>query len=274
MIDAQFSVATVLKPYVGFEADYQGESCRRPIMFPGGLSPNAGKPGYASNLIAGVPVPYGSKVSLWVPTIYRNGATEPEQPPDLQVIPYRFQFIWRLKNLQDYRMGIGDSAYHFPKQSPGATGQVVVPAGQKVIIYEGSPQTFSQSLTAPNSQFSGEYFATQQAVLERIEFESTTPLPPFIPGGADGAYQQGVAALSGVDVNETVSFNCIQMDAEGDELLIAMDRLGGEGEVSGETTWNFTDNSSVDFAVSVFFGAGSGTTIRDLGIYLLTGANP
>lgn len=269
LADAQFSVARIFRPVSGFETIYDGQSSRRPIMIPGGLDQDAGKTGFRSNLIAGIPVPMGSKIMLWIPTIFQNTGGD---PPDLLVIPYRYQFIWRLRNLTDFKNR--RASYHFPRQSPGANNNVVVPAAQKVMTFETSEQTFNSNATPAASMFSAESFTTSRSVLERIEMVSQTPLPPLLTGGADGAYQQGVASFTGVSVEETVTFNCIQMDAEGDELLIAMDRLGGEGEVASSETWDFSNPNGTDFGVSLFYGTGSGSTIRDLGIYVFTGSNP
>jgi len=95
------------------------------------------------------------------------------------------------------------------------------------------------------------------------------PLSPA-GGGAIASYQQGVANLTGVNFNQTLAFNSIQLDAEGDEMLITVDR-----DSPGFTgNWNFTDESSEDFGMSLFFGNGSGSVIRDLGIYVFTGSNP
>lgn len=273
LADAQFSVARVFRPFLGFESIYEGVTSRRPILIPGTLDPDAGRPGYATNLVSGISVPFGSKVMLWVPTIYLNSGDA--ENPDLLVVPYRYQFIWRLRNIRDYQIRRGRSAYHFPRQSPGAGGNVVVPSAQNIVVFEGPQQTFDSLATAPGSQFSSEVFATHQTVLERIEFESTTPLAPFIPGAATpAAYQQGVATFTGVTVDQQVTFNCLQLDAQGDELLIAVDRLGGMGEVTSATAWDFANPNGVDFGLSLFFGAGSGSIIRDLGVYVFTGSNP
>lgn len=265
LADAQFSVARVFRPFEGFETVYQDKSPRTPIAVPGNLDPDVGATGFDANLISGIPVPMGSKVMLWLPTIYQRTS---EDPLELQVVPYRYQFIWRLRNLRDFRAR--RSAYHFPRQSLGANNEFVVPAAQKVVLFEGPNTTRNQG---PAGQFSAtsEVFSTHQGVLERLEFPSVTPVAPRTPADAAASYQQGVANFSGVEDNQTVTFNSIQMDAEGDELLIMIDRLDDEGFTSN---WDFTDASSTDFGLSLFFGSGSGSIIRDLGIYVFTGSNP
>lgn len=270
LADAQFSVARIFRPFEGFETVYDNQPSRRPIMVPGTLDPDAGQPGFRDNLVAGIPVPMGSKVMLWIPTIFLNAGGD---PPDLLIVPYRYQFIWRLRNLKDFQNR--RAAYHFPRQSPGAGGNTIVPAAQRVLTFEGAETVFNSNTTPSASMFSQETFTTSRAVLERLELVSQTPLPPFLPSGAtDAAYQQGIATFTGVDLEETVTFNAIQMDAEGDELLIAIDRLGPEGNFTSDPNWDFSNPNGIDFGLSLFFGSGSGSVLRDLGIYVFTGSNP
>ena len=266
LADAQFSVARVFRPVEGFESIYGGQSSRQPINIPGGRDPDAGQTGFDPDLISGIPVPMGSKVMLWIPTIFQDNGGG-----DFQIVPYRYQLIWRLRNLRDFRERRGRSAYHFPRQSPGASNQFVVPAAQNIIIYEGPKQTRNNGPTGSQFSMTPEVYGTHDAVIERIEFPSATPLPPLVAAGVNGAYQQGVAALSGIEVNDTVTFNCVQFDAQGDELVIALDRLDDEGTTG---PWNFSDPNGTDFGLSNFFGTGTGSIIRDLGIYVFTGSNP
>lgn len=265
--DAQFSVARVFKPFPDFETTYQGLSTRIPILFPGTLDPDAGRSfaggSFDANLVAGIPVPYGSKVQLWFPTIYLNTGTV--EDPELLIEEYRWQAIWRLRNLRDFKAR--RSAYHFARESAGASNQFVVPATQEVVLFEGPKQTLNSAGKAPGTLYSEEQFATHQGILERYSFPSATPLPGKVPGGAaDASYQQGVSAFAGVNTNRQVTWNKVELDAGGDELILALDRLPTSG-----ATWNFT---TVDQGVSLFFGTGSGATIRDLGVYVFTGANP
>lgn len=266
LADAQFSVARVFRPYEGFETDYSGQTVRRPIAIPGNLDPDALQPsGFDSNLIAGIPVPMGSKVMLWIPTIFQDNGDG-----DFGIVPYRYQISFRLRNIRDFRER--RSAYHFPRQSPGAGGEFVVPAAQKVVLFEG-PRT--QLINGPaTSQFSTvpEVFATHEAVVERITFPSELPMPPLVPGGALGSYQQGVVDFGGAfNANQTVTFNSIQLDCEGDELMIAVDKADNQ---NNDDTWNFSDPNGTDFGFSQFFGTGTGAIVRDLGIYVFTGSNP
>lgn len=280
LADAQFSIVRVLRPYAGFETDYQGLTSRRPIAFPGGLDENAGRTGYDANLQAGTRIPLGSKVSLWIPTVWRVFSAD-GLPSALEPLNYRWQVIWRMRSLADYRLNPGSVAYHLASQSTGANSQYIVPASQKVVIFEGPPQ----HLDAPpsTSPYDGENYATHQGFLERYTFPSATPLPPLVPGGGIGSFQQGLANLPNINVNQQVTWNQITMDAEGDEMILLVDRLPVP-EISGladldETLWDFSETLSdgftygVDYGFSLIFGNAAGT-FPNLGVYLMTGSNP
>ena len=264
LADAQFSVARVFRPFEGFEDVYEGKPVRQPIAIPGNLDQDASKDGFDPNLISGIPVPFGSKIMLWIPTIFQDTGGG-----DFLVVPYRYQFIWRLRNLRDFKER--RAAYHFTRESPGAGSppEFVVPAAQKGVIFEGPKLTLNTS--PPTSQFAmtDEVFADHEVVNERLTFPSLVTLPPLTPSGVNASYEQGVATLPGSDSNETALFNSIQLDAEGDELLIMVDLRDDDDS----KTWNFAANQS-DGGFSQFYGTGSGAIIRDLGIYVFTGSNP
>jgi hypothetical protein len=235
-------------------------------LFPGVLDPDAGRTfaggTFDPNLVAGIPVPMGSKIQLWIPTVYLESGGE------LIIVPYRWQAIWRLRNLRDFKAR--RSAYHFAKESAGANNQFVVPSMQETVLFEGPKQEFNSNARAAATIYNTETFATHEALLERYYFPTATPLPGKIPGGAsDASYQQGVAAFAGVNVNQQVTWNKIELDAGGDELILAVDRIPD----SPTDTWNFLLTQK-DFGLSLFFGDGSGSIIRDLGVYVFTGANP
>jgi hypothetical protein len=272
LVDAQFSVARIFRPFEGFEAIYSGQTVRRPIAIPGNLDPDARQTtGFDPNLIAGIPVPMGSKIMLWIPTIFMETGED-----DFQIVPYRYQFAFRLRNIRDFRERRGRSAYHFPRQSTGANSQFVVPAAQKIVVFEGPNVTLNTSPVGGTFGVNAdETFATHQALLERLVFPSATPMAPLSPagGGALGSYQQGVAdfGTGAVNINQTVTFNSFQLDSEGDELMIFVDK---EDNQTQNDIWNFSDPNGTDFGFSQFFGTGTGAVIRDLGIYVFTGSNP
>ena len=113
LVDAQFGVARVIKPFPGFESVYQGQPVSTPIAFPGTLDDDAGKPGFDPNLLKGIPVPLGSKILLWIPTAFNQTPAGDFQ----NVVDYKYKFLFRLRNLRDFRES--RKAYHFPKNSPG-----------------------------------------------------------------------------------------------------------------------------------------------------------
>ena len=270
LADAQFSVAKVVRPFPNFESVYQGLPVSVPIAFPGTLDRFAGRPGYDPNLISGIPVPFGSKVMIWIPTIFSNvvGSLESKVVP-----PYRYRFIWRLRSIQDFRNS--RAAFHFPKQSPGQDNQFVVPSAAKVAIYEGAGQNYATNTTEePISQFTSYEEARQAAFLEAISFPSLVPSPPKTPDGSPGSFQQGMAASGGAGGNTTVTYNSIQLDAEGDELIILVDR--NFTPTDDNRFWDFTAGTQ-DFGFSAFYGTANGarsTAVPDLGIYVFTGSNP
>ena len=72
LVDAQFGIAKILRPYAGFEADYQGNQVSNAIALTErgiALDPLAGKPGYAPNLLRGLPVSLGARIVLWIPNV-------------------------------------------------------------------------------------------------------------------------------------------------------------------------------------------------------------
>ncbi len=246
LADAQFGAAKVLRPFVGFEAVYQGLSGDTPIAIPGALAELAGKEGYNANLIAGAPVPFGAKLLFWFPTVLGvSGAT------------YQYEFVWRLRNLQDFRQN--RQAYHFPKQSLGVNSEYVIPASKKVVVYEGYRET--SLLGGISNQM------TSEAVKEAVVFNTIVAKTPKAPNGADATIQQGLG-LAGSDAdNGRASYNAVSMDAEGDELLIYVTKK------DSVAPWDFT-NIGGDLKFSNFFGNGTGKVYPDLGVYLFSGSNP
>lgn len=246
LADAQFGVSRIVKPYLNFETDYQGVSGEKPIAIPGDLDPEAGKDGFDPKLLAGIPVPFGSKIVLWLPTLRKLGAQG-------GIIPYRYQVIFRVRNIRDFREN--RSAYHFPRQSVGEDSQFVVPACQKTVLYEGTqPLTVGSGATAD---------ANHQLVGENYSPTSEVGGAPFVPGGAsDAAYQQGLGD------NENITYSEMQMDCIGDEMIILV-------TAPSDAAWDF-ESGGRDDGFSKFFGTADGTRnpIRDLGVYIFSGSNP
>jgi len=245
MADAQFGVAKVLKPYLNFESDYQGVSGSKPIAIPGNLDQKAGTAGYNSALLGATAVPFGSKIVLWLPTLRRTFQST--------VVEYRYQILFRLRNVLDFQLD--RKAYHYPRQGVGENNEVVVPACQQGVIYEGvEPQTTGSGASAD---------AFQRLVGETYTPTSEVAQAPFVPGGGgDAVYQQGLGN------NSKVTFAVMQLDCTGDEMIILATKSNG-------ANWDF-DASGQDSGFSEFFGTADGarSVIRDTGIYVFTGSNP
>lgn len=264
--DAQFSIANTLRPFPGFESVYQGQPVSVPIAIPGSLDSLAGKSEYDENLIAGTPVPFGSKLVVWLPTILRPVAA----PQNFQVIKYRYLFVWRMRNLRDFKAT--RTPYHIPRETKGANSQAVLPASVNALAFEssrtdsfdfqGSSQPLSDTTTYPEAIIPESFIAASSGV---------NPLrAPLTPSGTEAAIQQGVTTAR---ENSEVFYTCFQVDALGDEILILVNRDDDSGE-----TWDFSAPGGgfggIDFQFSQLFGDNNGSPNRDSGIYLLSGANP
>lgn len=269
LADAQFSAGIAYRPFQGFEQVYQGLSTQIPIAIPGVLDPDAGKAGMDPNLLAGIPVPFGSKLVLWVPTIFNEGPG-----PGLSIREYRYRVIWRMRNLRDFRTN--RLPYHLPRQSVGQQAQFVVPAAAHVTLFEGLAQ--SEVAAGSISQFQTRRESVSEAVIETITARSAIPGPALTPSGEEAAYQQGLATNNGsIGSNLTVTYNPIQLDTMGDEFIILVDRPVNPQTIQEDPgVWNFDQDGGLDAGFSAFYGTANGfrAPITDLGVYVLTGANP
>ena len=263
LADAQFSAVRVFRPFAGFESVYEGLAVEdQPIAIPGDLDQNAGNTGFSPNLLAGIPVPYGSKLTLWIPTVI----SESSPVSGLIARPYRYTVLWRLRNLRDFN--VDRKPYHFPRSSEGEGGLFVVPAAQQTSIYDATPQTLSVS---PGSDFAAERLATQEVSAEAFKFQSNLASVALTPTGVAADYQQGLAA-TGAGSNRTATFNVVQLDCMGDEMIILISRDPTEQS----DTWSFSNVFSEDRGLSAFYGTNGGTreVIDTLGVYVLSGSNP
>lgn len=236
LADAQFGIVNVLKPFPTFTTVYEGLPGDTPVAFPGGLDPDAGKPGFSANLQKALSVPMGSKLEVWIPTI-----ALPSAPPQNR---YNYQFVFRLRNLRDFRER--RSAYHFPKSSVGQDAQFVIPAGKRTILFEGGVSTDTV----------GNHVNTTVTSFESVQPKTGVLVPARTPTGAPAALQQGLgAATLG---NTTATFDIVTLDAEGDELIILVTK-------DREAVWSFDTDDSLfrDFY-----------SLPDVGIYVFSGSNP
>jgi len=260
MADAQFTLVNPLRPFEGFEEVYQGQSVTRPIAFPGTLDINAGKNGYASNLLGAIPVPLGARLGIWIPAAVA-----------LQIVRvYTYTLHWRMRSLQDFRNAAGNNdlrrPYHLRNQSPGAPDttvgtqpRFVVPCANDSIIYE-QPE--------PATLFDPGIARTLKQVYEIGEAAGS--FNPFTPTGTEAIFQQGVLdpAVVGTQVAGDPIFTPLWTDVMGDELLITVTR-----DVDDGANWDF---AGVDLPFSNIYGDGNGThgLYPQVGIYIFTGTNP
>ena len=277
--DAQLGIVRILRPYVGFEAIYEGQSSVKPIMFTeptgdstGGqmLDPSAGQSGYNPWLVRGVPVSPGQRVVIWLPAIV---ATELEVGTE----PYNFLIWWRYRNAFDYRNSPERIPYHFPSQTPGVADTTPLIAGPRVVI--------------PAAQQSV-LFAEQEVAtvggrsIFNLRANDVSPRPgndPFIfqplivdSSGAtkNGVIQQGLLdpTVVGTPLADLPLYNSYDLIALGDELLIGAYRLGTTNV--NFANWNFVGGIHTDILFSDLFGNGLGTAFTNIGIYIQTGKAP
>lgn len=253
LVDSQISFPTILKPLPTFESVYQGVVATTFMAFPGGLDPESAKgtPGYASNLQGGIPVPYGSRLTIWLPYVPTGGT-----PP-----VYEYRFIFRLRNVEDFRLRrqpyhLPDQQYGVPDTSSGApVDRFVVVAGSQILAYEQGEPTG----------------------LVNLDTERWSPMGGLLQGAAPlGAAGQGLILSQGVMDPATQPnyanqplFNIFRCDAEGDELVILCRRR----DVDTDRFWDF-GGPDATFADLYGTGGGKHSPIPNLGIYVFTGVNP
>lgn len=264
MVDAQLTIARVLKPFENFEDVYQGQDGRIPIAIPCERDPRAGTPGFSPDLMTGFSVPEGARCIFWIPMCF---ISDPQSEFPFQ--SYSYRFVWRFNNLGDYRAPAENEPrrpYHVATQSPGAADttfgvpspRVTIPASWGDILIEGSePATGSFN--------------------SNLRIEQITPkidnladlLQPILPDGARGVMQQGVFDPATSGGAEMPIFLPFWRDAEGDELIILVRRT------DPTEAWDFTD-PLLDLAFSNVYGTGDGAhpIFRDVGIYIQTGTTP
>lgn len=261
IVQPVFSIARLLRPYINYDDDYQGQTTMRPIMFTekganeqgSPLDPQAGKAGFAPDLIRGLPVPFGSRVVVWIPIFDA----------------YRYIVAWRARNLYDYRTE--RMPYHVPKQGQGVPdtsvvanqARVPIPAAWQPILYEGAEPAHNSIGTT--SVYAGEHHINTGSI---PQYGGVALDQPLVPGGAEGKFQQGIAdpGVFGETPNWP-TFVPIEMFAAGDEMLIGCYREATQAD----PTWDFVAGPPAgrDYTFFTLFNA---TT--DLGVYVLTGSAP
>lgn len=281
LADAQFGIAKILRPYAGFDAQdtgggvplgsYQGKDGGYPILFTEGgqaLDEAAGEEGYSPNLVRGVQVPYGSRITLWMPML-------PIREVDAVPNSYEVSWSWRMRNVYDFRQR--RIPYHYPKQSAGVPfggqSRVIIPSATQSVVYnQNEPTTVSNGIVATAGQ-------NVHAESMLLSFSQPFRKDPLLPGTASfGTISQG---LSPVEPSQ-VEFAVLELQATGDELVI------GYSKPAGLSAWDFTAPQpannpplpgGADYLMSAAFGALSKTLnppngFPDWGIYVLAGSAP
>lgn len=285
--DAQFSLTATLRPYQGFDAQpggagtgsYQGVAGTTPILFTEGgkpLDPLAGTTGYSKRLVKGLSVPFGARVSIWVPaaTLFRNTV-------------YDWFVIWRQRNVFDYR--VSRLPFHYPKQGQGqadttagdAGPRVVIPSAYQTIVFNGIGPGFGNA--AATSGDSAQSDAQELLKVASVGFPfGTPPLLPPIPGIAAGVLN-GVIEQGIIDPNAlglfTSSWITWDMQAVGDEMIVGCikDANLRNGSASGTTNWDFTVSQVAggDNVFGILFGntqaGGFNPPFPDFGVYVNVG---
>lgn len=256
LADAQFSVAKILVPCVGWEAYYSGhDSYFRPMFLTEDgvrYDASAGKPGYASRLIKGLSVPVGSRILLWLPRFpVMFGTTAGERN-------YTFHIGWRLRNLFDFRTT--RIPYHFPRQKEGVpdTGtldpgpRVVIPGAGHSIVDTQTPQAFP--LHVENNVIGDGIKVGYPALSMGVAVD-----PQYLD-----TIQQGFFNSATYTAWCNPSFMTYDLRAMGDEMVISVKRtyiIGGQNN-----KWDWDD---YDKGLFTFF---SGSPMA--GVYVMIGSAP
>ena len=285
MVDAQFTVARVLRPRVGFERLYQGVSAVVPIAFPGVPDPRAGQPGFSKNLLAGIPMPLGARVKIFLPictTPNPDAPTFNPEHPDVDGEPYaletayRYRLVWRMRTVRDFRdpaPGLPRPPWHSSPQGPGAPeggeARVPLPAAFGISAFEEvEPATGNGEVRLRVEDIVPTDIFEPHGVLDNL----IPPLMPDVPFGV-GIVQQGILdPLEAGIASLAPGFVVFDTEAQADELLIFANR---KDPTAGDGNWDFT-NQDLDLPFGNVFGTANGEhpVYRNNGILIMTGSAP
>lgn len=244
IVHPSFGTVRILRPYAGFEDNYQGIGVNRPIVLSErgrALDERAGTAGYDDELVPGLSVAMGQRVVFDLPQFLFD--------PNARIPPkeYIYVFIWRWRNLAGWRLA--RVAYHFPRTEPGAPDALanpnfLVPAAMNSVVYQqaesGGPQI--QNL----------------ATREDIRVGSASIQLPINQSGNNGIYQQGVQTGWSSPI-----YAKHEMAAVGDEVVVLVYR-----EATGDANWDF---AGVDQNFAGVFGSDAPD---GLGVYVTFGSAP
>lgn len=253
---AQLGIKHVLRPFNNALTVYQGQPANYWMMLteqPSGLDEFAGTPGYPANLLAGLRVPMGARIQIWLPHIY----TAQVDPANVET--YQFSLVYRLRNLVEYRNSPTRGPWHSPNSlgtpdtTPGTGGpRVLKPAAYRSYAVPQTPPADPPSQTR------------EQVKVYPADLSPYAGNPaagsPLAPDGTQGVIQSGVLDPNIVTpfTADSPFFDVINDVALGDELLIGVSR-----GTSKAANWDFTGpdanfrivfSSSVNVGVYVFIG--------------------
>lgn len=173
----EYALADIVKPFAGFETKYQGLNTQtNPIAIPGSLDAFAGTEGYDPNLLAGIPVPMGAKIYVWLPR-YFPSEYAPSAPN------YRYRFVWRLRSLSEQ---VADKtrkrASHFGRLLKGVAQMI-----------SAGPNTNLNPTAGPRFVIPAAFESVQ--IINNKFFIATV-------GGTDQPIQHGTISAAGVPLGE------------------------------------------------------------------------
>lgn len=258
LADAQWTMVRPLKPFPGFERVYQGKDGSLPIAFPGVLDVFAERnvAGYDPSLIAGITVPLGSRVTIWIPQTITDGVDN-EVPPEVNPL-YQYQLLWRMRTPRDFRAGQGMgqvstvqqySSYHVPSSGYGQPQVVTLDNSQPRYFLPGALRTVAYEQNEPSDGASG---------VTHLRGENLQPLqdpiwtPPLTPSGVPAVWQQGTYTDSAAANTGGPAYLTFTTDVEGDELCILASKI------DPSTPWDFTTVSPGDQSFSNTYGDNNG----------------
>lgn len=279
-VNATMSLARVLKPPTNFEDAYQGlNSTNVPIAIPGTLDFRAGTRGFDPQLLAGVSIPLGSRLLLWIPQSFADVGEG--FPGDA----YDYRILWRLRSQADAQLAdqqqLGPEnpqrgiVGHLQQQYAGIPAdngmapndptqeRVVIPAALTSVAY-GQTEPGGDS-TDGVTHLRGERLS--------VRGEGYGPNPQQAPlvnnnPGLLGVVGQGTQPFPLANLGRLSGpiYLPFETDAFGDEYLILVTR-----GTLGASTWDFT---GADRHFSSIFGTDGGTRapVAGVGIYAMTGS--
>lgn len=293
MKDPFGSQARILKPNLDFEALFSGtlaasvaDGLTEKIPFfewadrkpPVVRDPLAGKPGFDPNLLAYVPVPKGATMQLFIP--YITPANEFGGPPTY----YRYWVAFRdvslaySNTLSQQGQGVQS---HMPFQSfgrPDSTSgtpepRYIISAGlHSVGVHQAEPAPWfvQGGVLLPPTKFANELALHPEPLVPR----QTAVQPVLLSAGVRGVHQQGVADPAVNDNANAAGGSWFELVAQGDQMLIAVDRMwtGGEAAAAGySSNWTF-GAGGIDREFGQVYGRYDPALMPtpELGIYLFT----